>query len=149
MSNNIRLYNEFSEEVLADLASHGIVTFRHSPLYNAVVVYDGITAVTREDSQLKLYCNVRMIQMCISYLNRLFQFYIGLNLRDLIEKRIIHNNIDNILSILESKNVITNYKYSLEPNYREGTLIVNLDMLTNYMTKSLKINSVINVNAEE
>jgi hypothetical protein len=90
-----------------------------------------------------------MIQMCISYLNRLFQFYIGLNLRNLMEKRIIHNNIDNILSILESKNVITNYKYSLEPNYREGTLIVNLDMLTNYMTKSLKINSVININAEE
>lgn len=149
VSDNIRLYNEFSEEVLANLASHGIVTFRHSPLYNSVVVYDGITAVTREDSQLKLYCNVRMIQMCISYLNRLFQFYIGLNLRNLIEKRIIHNNIDNVLSILESKNVITNYKYSLEPNYREGTLIVNLDMLTNYMTKSLKINSVININTEE
>lgn len=149
ISNNIRLYNEFSEEVLADLAENGIVTFRHSPLYNTVVVYDGITAVNRKESPLRLYCNVRMIQMCISYLNRLFQFYIGLDLRELINKKLINDNIDNILSILESKNVIKSYHYTLEPNYREGTLIVNLDMLTNYMTKSLKINSVININAEE
>jgi hypothetical protein len=90
-----------------------------------------------------------MIQMCISYLNRLFQFYIGLNLRNLIEKKIIHNNMNNILSILKSKNVITDYSYNLEPNYKEGTLIVNLDMITNYMTKSIKINSVININTEE
>lgn len=149
VSNNIRLYNEFSEEVLADLAENGIVTFRYSPLYESVVVYDGITAVSRKESPLKLYCNVRMIQMCISYLNRLFQFYIGLNLRELIEKRIINDNIDNILDILQSKNVINDYHYQLEPDYKEGTLIVNLDLLTNYMTKSLKINSVINMNPEE
>lgn len=149
MSDNLALYNEFSEEILADLAENGIVTFRHSPLYNAVVVYDGITAVSRKESPLKLYCNVRMIQMCISYLNRLFQFYIGLNLRKLIETRMIYDNMNNILNILVSKNVITNFHYRLEPNYQNGTLIVNLDLLTNYMTKSLKINSVVNINAEE
>lgn len=149
VSDNIRIYNEFSEEVLADLAQDGIVTFRHSPLYNTPVVYDGITAIIREDSQLKLYCNVRMIQMCISYLNRLFQFYIGLNLLELMEKRIINENMNSILSILESKNVIKSYHYTLEPDYTNGTLTVNLDMLTNYMTKSIKISSVIDINTEE
>ncbi len=149
ISNNIRIYNEFSEKVLSDLAANGIVTFRHSPLYETPVIYDGITAVVREESPLKLYCNVRMIQMCISYLNRLFQFYIGLNIKELIEKKIINQNIDNILNILESKGVIKSFHYTLEPNFNEGTLIVNLDLMTNYMTRSVKINSVININTEE
>ena len=149
ISDNIRIYNEFSEEVLQDLAENGIVTFRHSPLYNTPVVYDGITATSRKESPLKLYCNVRMIQMCISYLNRLFQFYIGLDLKQLIQKKTIHQNIDNILQILISKNIISNYHYTLEPDYKNGTLTVNLDLLTNYMTKSLKISSVININSEE
>ena len=149
ISDNIRIYNEFSEEVLQDLAENGIVTFRHSPLYNTPVVYDGITATSRKESPLKLYCNVRMIQMCISYLNRLFQFYIGLDLKQLIQKKTIHQNIDNILQILISKNIINNYHYTLEPDYKNGTLTVNLDLLTNYMTKSLKISSVININSEE
>lgn len=149
ISNNIRLYNEFSEEVLSYLASNGIVTFRHSPLYNQVVVYDGITSISREESPLKLYCNLRMIQMCISYLNKLFQFYIGLNLKELIQKKIIDENINSILNILQSREIINDYAYQLEPDYKKGTLTVNLDLLTNYMIKSLKINSVININIEE
>ena len=149
ISDTIKLYNEFSEEILADLASNGIVTFRHSPLYESVVVYDGITATTKKDSPLRLYCNVRMIQMCISYLNDLFQFYIGLDFHNLIDKRIINNNINNILSILVSKNVITNYHYELEPDYENHTLTVNLDLQTNFMTESLKISSVVNIKEEE
>jgi hypothetical protein len=148
VSDNLRLYNEFSEEILADLAENGIVTFRHSPVYNAVVVYDGITATTRDLSPLSLYCNVRMVQMCISYLNQLFQFYVGLDLKSLMENKMIEKNIETILSVLVSKNVITDYNYTLEPDYLNGTLIVNLDLLTNYMTRSLKINSVININSE-
>lgn len=148
MSDSIRLYNEFSEEVLSDLASNGIVTFRHSPLYDTPVVYNGITATSRQESPLKLYCNVRMIQMCIAYLNQLFQFYIGLNLVELIDKSIMSKNIEDILNILVSKSVINRYDYTLDPNFRNGTLTVNLSLLTNYMTESLKISSIINVNSE-
>ena len=149
ISDNLRLYTEFSEEVLADLAEHGIVTFRHSPVYNSVVVYDGITAVTRKESPLVLYCNVRMVQLCISYLNQLFQFYIGLDLKKLIDSKTIDKNVEGILSILSSRNIITDYHYKFEPDYINGTLTVDLDLLTNYMTKSLKINSVININSEQ
>jgi len=149
ISDNLRLYNEFSEEVLADLAENGIVTFRHSPLLESVVVYDGVTATTHKESPLRLYWNVRMVQMCISYLNRLYQFYVGYNLQELIEQKIINQNTESILSTLVAKNIINSYKYSFEPDYKKGTLIVNLDLLTNYMIKSIKINSVINVNVEE
>ena len=86
ISETISLYHEFSEEVLQDLANTGIVTFRHSPLYNQVVAYDGITA-SPEHENLKLYCNVRMIQMCISYINRLLQYYVGKDMN--IEQRIL------------------------------------------------------------
>jgi len=149
MSDNIRLYNEFSEDTLSYLADNGIVTFRHSPLYNSVVVYNGITATLKKDSQLRLYCNVRMIQMCISYLNRLFQFYIGLDFQRLIKENVIDDNIGNILNILISREIINNYHYTLDPNYNNGTLTVNLDLLTNYMTESIKVSSVINISSEE
>ena len=149
VSDNIRLYNEFSEEKLAELAENGIVAFRHSPLYDKVVVYDGITAVSRKESQLKLYCNVRMIQMCISFLNQLFQFYIGHNMTILIDQNIIDKNIKAILTALETKDVITKSDFTLVPDYNNGTLTVNLNLLTNYMTKSVNISSVININVEE
>lgn len=148
VSDNIKLYNEFSEDVLYKLASNGIVTFRHSPLYNKVVVYDGITAVSRKESQLSLYCNVRMIQMCIAYLNQLFQSYIGHNMVILINKKIVDKNIRTILETLVKRNVITKYSFELTPNYNNGTLTVNLKLLTNYMTKSINVQSVIEMSNE-
>lgn len=149
ISDNISLYNEFSEEILAELADNGIVTFRHSPLYDTPVVYDGITAISRKDSPLKLYCNVRMIQMCIAYLNQLFQAYIGHNFNTLMQKKIIDRNIESILSILKSRDIITSYNYELEPNFRKGELTVHLDLRTNFMTKGVHVNSVVQINTEE
>ena len=149
ISDNLRIYNEFSEEVLADLAEEGIVTFRHSPLFNTVVVYDGITAIERKESPLRLYCNVRMTQLCISYINEILQFFIGLDFIQLMDNNTIENSINEILNILVSKNVINEYSTELVPDYSNGTLTVNLDILTNYMTKSVRISSVVNINSEE
>ena len=149
VSDSIDLYNEFSEEKLAYLAENGIVTFRHSPLYDSVVVYDGVTAFNKKESFLTLYCNIRMIQLCISYLNKLYQFYIGLNFNELMDKGKIEKDTEHILSILASRNVITEYDFRLTPDYKKGYLTVELELLTNYMTKSLKIRSVIKINSEE
>ena len=153
VSDHIELYSEFSEDALKELADIGIVTFRHSPLYNKVVVYDGTTAYYNSDDKkypaLKEYCNVRMIQMCISYLNILFQYYIGLNLNELIDNKIIDTNITEILSVLTSRNIITDYRFKLEPDYKTGKLKVLLSLLTNYMTKAINIQSYININSEE
>ena len=141
----LALYNEFTEEALQELTDHGIVAFRHSPLYNTPVVYNGVTATTREGSQLKLYINVRMIQMCISYLNQLLQFFVGQNLNYLIKSKILEEKIQSLLAIVKSRNIINDFDFTLEPNYRAGTLKVNLSMITNYMVETINICSVINI----
>ena len=148
ISESISLHNEFSEEKLRELADTGIVAFRHSPLYDEVVVYDGITA-SPENENLKLYCNVRMIQMCISYINKLFQFYIGQNMYTLIKDYIISNDLNNILEAILSKEIITEYDFDIFPNYAKGEVKVYLSLLTSYMVKSVKICSVINLEFDE
>ncbi len=147
-SDTVSLYHEFSEPVLQELADIGIVTFRHSPLYNNVVVYDGITA-SPEHENLKLYCNVRMIQICMSYLNKLFQFYVGYDIVKLIKKEVILNNIENVLSYLNAKGIITSYSYIIVPYYAKGEVKVYLTFKTQYMVKSIQICSVIDVEFEE
>ena len=148
ISNSINLYHEFSEEVLKELADTGIVTFRHSPLYNTPVVYDGITA-SIENENLKLYCNARMIQMCMSYINKLFQYYIGMNMVTLIEDGIINTDLKSILTKLSDVGIITNYDYTIIPSYKKGEIKVYLNLMTCYMVKPIQLCSVINVEFEE
>lgn len=148
ISNSISLYHEFSEEVLKELADKGIVTFRHSPLYNTPVVYDGVTGTT-EDENLKLYCNVRMIQMCMSYVNKLFQFYVGHNMVELIEEKIIDADLNIILSYLRNAEIITSFDYTIVPSYNQGEIKVYLNLATCYMVKPIQLCSVIDVEFAE
>lgn len=148
ISNTISLYHEFSENVLKDLANSNIVTFRQSPLYNTPVVYDGVTASLSSEN-LNLYCNVRMIQMCMSYVNKLFQYYVGQNMVQLIEDNIIQEDLNNILQTLSSKNVITEYNFTVVPFYAKGEIKVYLNLMTCFMVKAVQICSVINVEYAE
>lgn len=148
VSDTISLYHEFSEEALRELADTGIVVFRHSPLYNTPVVYDGVTA-SPEDENLKLYCNVRMIQMCMSYINQLFQFYIGHDIVQLIENKIIASDLETILEYLYNKNIITAYSFNITPYYAKGEIKVYLNLMTCYMVKAVQLCSVINVDFAE
>ena len=148
ISDTISLHHEFSEEVLKDLADVGIVTFRHSPLYNTSVVYDGITA-SPQNENLKLYCNVRMIQMCMSYVNKLFQYYIGQNMIKLIKDGVIIEDLNKILRTLRSRNIITSFDFRIVPYYAKGEVKVYLNLMTCYMVKAIQICSVINVEFAE
>ena len=147
ISKSISLYHEFSELVLQELADIGIVTFRHSPLYNTPVVYDGVTASSNE--HLKLHCNVRMIQLCMAYVNQLFQSYVGQNIVELIEDEIIEQDLDIILRKLLDKNIITKFDYQLSSNYAKGEVRVYLNLQTCYMIKPIHLCSVINVETAE
>lgn len=142
ISDTIAIYQEFSEDVLQELAKSGIVVFRHSPLYEQPVVYDGITASPMHEN-LKLYCNVRMIQMCISYINRLFQFYVGSDIQYLIDDDIIKTDLDNVLARIQDKNIITSYEFTIVPHYNKGEINVYLSLQTCFMTKAVKLNSII------
>lgn len=148
ISDSISLYHEFSENVLKELADIGIVTFRHSPLYDTPVVYDGITA-SPDNENLKLYCNVRMIQMCMSYVNRLFQAYIGQNIVELIEDNIVEEDLKKILNRLQNVGVITKYEFTIVPFYKKGEIKVYLSLLTNYMVKAIQLCSVIDLEFAE
>lgn len=148
ISDTISLHHEFSENVLKDLADTGIVTFRHSPLYDTPVVYDGITA-SPQNENLKLYCNVRMIQMCMSYVNKLFQHYIGYNMVELIEDEVIIEDLHSILKRLSTKGVITSYEFNIVPYYAKGEIKVYLNLMTCYMVKAIQLCSVINVEFAE
>ena len=111
-------------------------------------MYDGITASLATEN-MKLYCNVKMIQMCISYINKLFQYYIGKNMYTLIEQKIIDSDLDKILNILSSKSIITKYSFKIEPNYLQNEIKVYLNLQTCYMIKSIKICSVIKLSYTE
>lgn len=145
ISNTIRIWHEFSEDVLKDMADQGIVTFRHSPFYKTPVVYSGVTCGNSDNENLRLYCNVRMIQYAISHLNRLFQFYIGYNMYELVKEKTIHNDIGTILSTLKNVGIITAFEYRIVPYYAKGHIIVYLTMMTNYMVKSVKLSTTINI----
>ena len=127
--------------------------FRHSPLYETPVVYDGITAFIPNNefpnSELKLFANIRMIQLAISYLNKLFQFYIGMNINDLISNNLIHKDIVKILDALVSRNIITKYNFTIMPYYNWNEIRVYLNLESNYMIKPITICPVINVKYEE
>lgn len=148
IADSLSIWQEFSEDVLKDLATTGIVTFRHSPFYKTPVAYDGITAFTENES-FGLYCNVRMIQMCMSYVNRLFQFYIGHDIVKLIEENIIKDDLTTILTRLVKGGVITTYDFTLVPTYVKGEIKVYLNLMTCYMVKAVQLCSTIHVDFAE
>lgn len=143
-SESISIWHEFSEEVLADLAENGIVSYRHSPFYDSPVVYSGITC-GGDNENLRLYCNVRMVQLVISYLNKLFQLYIGLDMVKLINEKIILDDVNQMLTTLKERGIITSFEYRLVPEYAKGHLKIYLTMMTNYMTKAVHLSTTIDM----
>ena len=153
ISNSISIYHELEEKYLSELSDTGIVMFRHSPLYETPVIYDGITAfIPNEEfpiSELKLFANIRMIQLAISYLNKLYQFYVGMNIDDLINKSVIEKDTRKILNTLVKKNIITKYSFTIVPYYNWHEIKVYLNLESCYMIKPITICPVINVTYEE
>lgn len=149
ISDTISIHHELEEECLSELSDNGIVMFRHSPLYNTPVIYDGITAfISSKDfpnNELKLFANVRMVQLAISYLNKLFQFYVGMNINDLMINKIINSDIETILGALVNNNVLTKYNYNIVPYYNWNEIRVYLNLESRYMIKPITICPVINV----
>ena len=153
ISNSISIYHELEEEYLSELSDTGIVMHRHSPLYETPVVYDGVTAfVPNEEfpnSELKLFANIRMIQLAISYLNKLFQFYVGMNIDDLISDNVMDKDIRRILNALIKRNIITKYNFTIVPYYNWNEIRVYLNLESCYMIKPITICPIIDVQYEE
>lgn len=153
ISDSISIYHELEEEYLKELSDSGIVMFRHSPLYNTPVIYDGITAFIEnndfKNSELKLFCNIRMTQLAISYLNKLFQFYVGENMEKIAESKIINKDIDKLMSTLVEKGILTNYSFTIMPYYNWNEIRVYLNLESSYMIKPITVCPVITVQYSE
>lgn len=147
LSDRISIYEEFTEETLAELASNGIVAFRHSPLYNKPVVYDGVTA--SNDENLRLYVNVRMIQLAISYINQYCQFCIGLNMYELVQRKILQSDLNTILSACHEAGIINSFEFKILPYYQQNEIKIYLSMLTNYMVKAVNLCAVVYAEFDE
>ena len=137
LSDRISIYQEFTEDKLKELASNGITSFRHSPLYDKPIAYAGVTA--SDDVNLRLYVNVRMCQMCISYIDKLMKFYIGMNMHTLINEGIMYNDMTTILNTIRDIGIITSYNLKLVPYYLYGEIKSYITMRTNMMIESVTL----------
>lgn len=142
--NTISIYQEPNEEVLSELSDNGIIMFRHSPYYDCPVIYNGVT-LQDQKSDLSLYVNVRMVQLAISYLNKLYQLYIGNPISE-IKGRIITDS-NNLLNILRGAGIINKFKVNIET--KKYQIIVYLTLESNYMIKPLVVESTVNVKYSE
>lgn len=136
---SVSLFNEFSESSMKNICDLGVVSFRVSPLYEKVVVYSGVTPVDKEKTDLYLYCNVRMIQLTISYIRKLFDTYIGEEIDALISSDKVKTEIELILDALIDKEVIQSYDASIEVNNNKGEFIFNLILKTVYMLEGIEV----------
>lgn len=137
LSDTISIYEEFSEDVLERLCDNHIIAFRHSPLHEKPVAYSGITV--SDDDNLKYFVNVRMVQMCISYLDRIMQFYLGMDMQMILKEGYIEKDIKQMLETLKSIDYITYYEYKLVPYYMQGEIKVYLTLISNFMVKSVTL----------
>lgn len=147
-SDNLNIWHEFSEEVLKEMADHGIVTFRHSPFYKKPVVYSGVTC-GHGNENLNMYCNMRMVQLTISYLNKMFQFYIGNDMYTIIKGEIMKSDVTAILNHLEKIGIITSYSFDIVPYYSNGTVDFFLTMMTHYTVKAITVKKTIEYEFKE
>ena len=85
----------------------------------------------------------------MSYVNKLFQHYIGYNIVDLIEDNVIVEELQHILGKIAAKSIITSYDFKIVPSYATGEIKVYLNLMTCYMVKAVQMCSVINVEFAE
>lgn len=130
------LFNTFENEMLQNLSEAGFVSFRFSPLTKEVTVVNGVT--TSSHYAYKYFCNVRMVQISMCYINDLLKYFIGDNINDLIESGYLEDCLTTTLDNLVSASVLTGYMINEIANPELGQLYLDLDFKTLYMVEYVK-----------
>jgi hypothetical protein len=136
---SISVFNEFSEDAMKILSDLGVVTFRISPFYDRPVVYSGVTPVDKDKTDLHLYCNVRMIQLTISYVRKLLESYIGENIDDLVSSGIMRKELEYVLDTIRDRGVIDSYEAEIVIDNTAGELSFYLILQTIYMLEGIEV----------
>lgn len=143
---SVTLYNEFQEKDITELSDMGVLTFRASPLYNRVVVANGITSAS-PDNQLRYFCNTRMIQLTVCFVKELMETFIGEDLTSLMDNGIIEEELHSLMEFLKDNRILKDYNIQLLTNDEEGTMTVLLDLQTIYMVEYIKASGEISYEA--
>ena len=136
---SILLFNEMEEGTLRRLADMGVVAFRHSPFFERVVVFSGVTPAESTKTDLHLLCNVRMVQLVISYVRKTLEGYIGEDITGVIENGVLRKDVEYILNILATKDVLLSFEVDFRVNWEEGELRFILVLQTQYMIEGVKV----------
>lgn len=70
-------------------------------------------------------------------------------MQKLIKDKIIIGDLNNILTILYRKGIITSYEFKIMPYYAQNEIKVYLNLTTCYMVKTIQLCSVIDVEFAE
>lgn len=132
----VMLFNEFKNQDLSSLADLGVVTFRYSPLQECVVVMNGVTTAP-VDSDFHFLCNVRMIQLTMSFLKAVFEDYIGEDVQALMGNNLLSDNIQTLLDYLKGNSIITGYSVTVTRDDNVGEITLDVSLKTVFMIESV------------
>lgn len=142
------LKDHLTYEQMKYLESIGIVTFRHSPYFDKVVVCNGVTSVTTL-SEFKYIVNVGMVQTIMPAIKLELEKYIGHDLKSVIDSSNVKDDVKKVLTKYANEEVIDKYEFGLVANLDDGELICNLTLKTAFMVEDIKLIGKINFDVLE
>lgn len=142
------LKDNLTYEQMKYLESIGIVTFRHSPYFDKVVVCNGVTSVTTL-SEFKYIVNVGMVQTIMPAIKLELEKYIGEDLRSVVDSSNVKDDVKKVLTKYANDEVIDKYEFGLVADFDNGELVCNLTLKTAFMVEDIKLIGKINFDVLE
>lgn len=143
--NNMYLVNNFSKEFYKKIMECGYTTFRYSELKNSVVVTNGITM--SDDEDLRFFVNVRMCQLVMSYIRRLFSGYIGQCYEYVCKSGDLQRDLKLLLDSLVSRNILVSYNVREYRNASLGEITFSFSFKCMYMLEEYTTFASLNSNS--
>lgn len=137
----VTLRYELADDELPDLSRLGITAARNS-IKRGPVIAAAVTA-SMYDSQMHSIANVRMVQETIEAVNTSVDDMIGEAFTPIITQRELERRINEVLSQLVTRNVLRNYRVSIDYNKAENRGYISLELLTKYAVEYISTSTSI------
>jgi hypothetical protein len=140
LGDKVKLATTFTSEQLEAMANLGVVSFRDSIL-KGLVVSNAVTPVADISNELHYSCNVRMIQLTLSFIKLQLDKFLGEDINKLIDDNAIDTTIKGVLEYLKEQDVLKDYTYTQNIDRINGVLQITLDLKTLYMVESCSVSA--------
>ena len=136
---SISINNYLENDDYAKLNNYGVMAFRHSPYYDCVVVANGVTNyVYNKSTQYKYLTTVNMLQNILPKIKTIFEKYLGESIYELEHKRILDDEILNMLNRQSKIGNIDKHEFIINYDIENGNILYELYVKNIYMTESIK-----------